>query len=368
MKVTILSLLDQSVIAELEEAVSSSSPERRIAVLRKVTDLFLRDAERLSEEQAKVFDDVLCLLIARVETRARAELSRRLAPIDYAPVEVIQTLARDDEIAVAGTVLANSGRLATSDLVEIATTKGQDHLLAISGRTDLPEIVTDVIVRRGESDVLNKLAKNASARFSHAGFAAITARAEGDDNLIESLGFRVDLPVQFLRDLLRRATDAVRSRLVAIAPPALQKEINLVFQAIANAARDETSSKRDFHRVEQMVKLMKDRKELNDAAIAKFAEAKNLDEVAASLAILNNVPTEMMAKLMGGLRSDLVLIPCKAAELKWPTVEMVLRNRPLPQPVAEQTLKLAWKDYSKLSIGTAQRTLRFWKAHDKIEK
>jgi len=34
--------------------------------------------------------------------------------------------------------------------VEIASTKGQDHLLAISGRTNLPEAVTDVIVDRGE--------------------------------------------------------------------------------------------------------------------------------------------------------------------------------------------------------------------------
>jgi len=136
-----------------------------------------------------VFDDVLCLLIARVETRAKAELSRRLAPIDYAPFEVIQHLAWDDEIEVAGTVLAQSSRLGTETLVEIASRKGQDHLLAISGRPDLPAAVTDVIVDRGEGRVIRKLANNASANFSEEGYSAIVARAEGDDELIEILGF-----------------------------------------------------------------------------------------------------------------------------------------------------------------------------------
>ena len=127
-----LQKLDHSIIAELEDAVKSGSSQKRVDTLRQVTNLFLHDGERLSEEQVKVFDDVLCVLIGRVESRARAELRQRLAPVDYAPFEVIQHLARDNEISVAGSVLANSSRLRTSDLVEIASTKGQDHLLAIS--------------------------------------------------------------------------------------------------------------------------------------------------------------------------------------------------------------------------------------------
>src|SRR5690348_8568975 len=116
-----------SIITELEDAVSGGTSAKRVATLRRVTDLFLHDGERLSEEQVKVFDDVLCFLIARVETRARAELAKRLAPIDYAPFEVIEHLAFDDEIAVAGDVLTHSSRLGIQTLVEIASTKGQDH-------------------------------------------------------------------------------------------------------------------------------------------------------------------------------------------------------------------------------------------------
>ena len=354
-----------SIIAELEDAVTSGSSERRVSTLRQVTDLFLHDGDRLSDDQVKVFDDVLCLLVTRVESRARAELGARLAPVDYAPFEVIQHLARDDEIAVAGSVLATSSRLRTTDLVEIASTKGQDHLLAISGRTNLPEAVTDVIIDRGEGKVIRKLANNTSARFSDTGYSKIVARSEGDAELIEILGLRVDLPLNFLRDLLRRATDAVRERLMALAPPELQEEIMRVLKAISAAARENA---RDFSRAEALVKLLNEKCELNQDAIVKFAETKQLDEVAASLAVIARAPTEMMAQLLEGPRSDLILIPCKAAGLSWLAVERILCNRPAKQKIGEETLKVAERDYRKLTLATSQRTLRFWQVHNKLEK
>ena len=264
-----------SIIAELEDAVRDGTSAKRVQTLRRVTDLFLNDGDRLSDEQVKVFDDVLCLLIARVETRAKAELSKRLAPVDYAPFELIQHLASDDEIAVAGEVLMHSSRVSTDTLVEIASTKGQDHLLAISARANLPEEVTDVIVDRGEGKVIRKLATNASAQFSEAGYSGIIARAEDDDELIEILGLRVDLPVKFLRELLRRAKDAVRARLLAIAPAALREEIQRVLNDVA---REKPAPTRSFGVAEHFVRLMKGLNELDDVADYKFAEDGNFNE------------------------------------------------------------------------------------------
>jgi hypothetical protein len=57
----------ESIIVELEDAVRSGSSEKRVNTLRQVTDLFLHDGEQLSGDQIKVFDDMLCLLTARVE-------------------------------------------------------------------------------------------------------------------------------------------------------------------------------------------------------------------------------------------------------------------------------------------------------------
>jgi uncharacterized protein (DUF2336 family) len=358
-----------SIIDELEDAVRNGSSARRVETLRQVTDLFLHDANRLSDDQVKVFDDVLCHLVARVEDRVKAELGARLAPLTVAPAGVIERLACDDQIAVAGTVLASSPSLTTGTLVEIAKNKSQDHLLAISGRNDLPEVVTDVLVVRGENKVIRKLAKNSSARFSETGYRGMVARAESDDDLTEVLGLRTDLPLKFLRDLLQRATEAVRTKLMSMAPPELQAEIKRVLAAIANSVKAEAPQGRDYSRAEAAVRRMKGLNELNDAAIARFASARKLEEIAASLGVLNNsAPTDMMMKILEGPRADLVLIPCKAARLDWATVQAILSNRMAKHGPDEATLKLASKDYTKLSAETAERTLRFWQLHNRIDK
>jgi uncharacterized protein (DUF2336 family) len=357
-----------SIIDELEDAVRSGSSSKRIETLRRVTDLFLAQGESLGEEQIGVFDHVLSHLVVRVERQVKAELGDRLASLDYAPPGVIEHLAWDDEISVAGKVLADSPRLSTPTLVEIAKAKSQDHLFAISGRENLPEDVTDVLVERGEGKVIRNLADNTTARFSDAGYSGMVEHSVKDDEVAALFGLRIDLPPKHLRDLLQRATDAVRARLASIAPPELQAEIKRILTAIASQVPT-ASPTRDFSRAEAAVQRMKGLGELNDAAIGRFAETKKFGEVAAALGLLNNsAPTELIARVLEGPRADLVLIPCKAAGLGWATVEKILRHRPVKHRIDDATLGFAAGDFGRLSAATAERTLRFWQLHDKIEK
>jgi uncharacterized protein (DUF2336 family) len=349
----------ETLIAELEKAVRSGSSEKRINTLRQVTDLFLNDSDQLNDEQIKVFDDVLCLLINRIESRALAELSERLAPVDNAPVEVVRRLARDDEIKVAGPVLTASKRLTTTDLSEIARTKSQDHLLAISGRDELEEEVTDVLVERGNREVVHKLASNSGVHFSEAGHGLLVKKAEGDDTLAEKVGLRLDIPLRLLRELLSRATEAVRSKLLALASPQARDEIMRVLATIANAVTGATSAPHDFTAAEQFVRSMHDEGRLNDAAVLDFANRGKFEEVTAAISLLCSAPIKTVSGLLSGLRNDAVLIPCKAAGLSWPTVEAILQNRLANHAVPPRILEIASYDYAKLSIETAQRTLRF---------
>lgn len=45
-----MSAVSSSLIVELEEAVQSRSAEKRVETLRRVTDLFLGEADRLNDE------------------------------------------------------------------------------------------------------------------------------------------------------------------------------------------------------------------------------------------------------------------------------------------------------------------------------
>ncbi|MDU6731367.1 MAG: DUF2336 domain-containing protein, partial [Bradyrhizobium sp.] len=97
---------------------------------------------------------VLFKLLDNVAVAARAELGSRLAVLPDAPPRLIKLLANDETIAVAGPVLRASDRLDEQTLVATAQTRGQEHLLAISGRKILTEAVTDVLVDRGDQAVV----------------------------------------------------------------------------------------------------------------------------------------------------------------------------------------------------------------------
>src|SRR5271163_2287388 len=206
-------------IDELEAALGSGSIDRRIDMLTRVTDLFINGAERFSEDHVGVFDDVMARLVNTIEAKARAKLARRLAPISNAPRHVIHMLAFDDDIEVARSVLAQSERLDDNDLVSAAI-KSQQHLIAIAQRRSLSEAVTDVLVERGDRDVVHAVVKNGGARFSDKGFRVLVNRAAGDDDLTTILGMRGDIPRPHFLVLLEKASSVVRARLAAENPEA----------------------------------------------------------------------------------------------------------------------------------------------------
>src|SRR3569832_116229 len=137
-----MSTAELSIIDEVESAIRAGSPEKGLATARRVTDLFLSSAGSFNDEQIALFDDVLARLIGTIELRAiadmgarvaLAEISMQLAPIAQAPPSVIRRLANKDEIRIAGPVLQESARLDDGELVKIASSKSEPHLLTKEG-------------------------------------------------------------------------------------------------------------------------------------------------------------------------------------------------------------------------------------------
>ena len=351
-----------SLMAELEDAVKNGPRDKRIETLRRVTDLFLDSADRFNDAQIDVFDDVLNHLIKKMETKALSELSTRLAPVQNAPTEAIRTLARDNAILVAGPVLAQSSRLTSEDLIDIARTKGRAHQLAISERAHLEEEVTDALLSHEDMEVANRLAKNAGARFSENGFSSLLKHAETDEQLAKKLGLRLDLPLRLLRKLLLIATEAVRSWLLLNAPLEARSEIERVVASLANDFTREATAPRDFSRAQDLVAAMQRRNELNEASLLSFAVSQKYEEMVAALAALTEAPLQTIAAVMRSSRYDGILVTCKAAKLKWRTAEAILKHRFSFHKVPDIELEVAKADFIILTQATAERTLRFWKA------
>jgi uncharacterized protein (DUF2336 family) len=353
-----------SLFDDLDAALRCGSSEKRVAMLRQVTDLFLGEADRLNEEQISVFDDVLVQLTARIETRTLAEISERLAAVANAPIDLTRNLARHSEIGIAKPILTNSSRLTTDDLIEIAKTRGQDHLLAISERSQIEAAVTDVLLHRGNPAVVHSVAGNSGAKFSESGFAALLKAAETDDKLAEKTGSRQDLPLNVLRQLLLRATEAVRSRLLSCTPPEFQEEMRRALNTAAEAVDQESSKPRDFQAAKAFVELLREKGELDEATLFEFARARKYEETAVALSLLSSASLEIVKPLMTSPRDDGLLIPCKVADCKWETVSAILATK-LPSGSApkagHEKLEL---DFNKLSKPNAQRLLRFWQVRE----
>ncbi|MDX3968183.1 MAG: DUF2336 domain-containing protein [Bradyrhizobium sp.] len=364
-----MSKAQQSIIDEVESAILAGSPEKGLETARRVTDLFLASAGSFDDEQIALFDDVLERLIGTIELRAvadmgarvaLAEISAQLAPIAQAPPSVIRRLANNDEIRIAGPVLQESARLDDGELVKIASSKGEPHLLAIAGRWWLKEIVTDALLARRYPSVSRRLAANPGARVSGSGFAIIVGQAESDPELAVSVGVRVDLPSDLRLQLLRSATDAVRARLLSRAPPHLFEEIQSAIAAVTIGVEREMSGVRDFEGAKRAIAGLKATGQLDEAALSGFARQRRYEETVASLAALSGSTVDVIRPLMQSLREDGLLVPCKAAQLSWETTAAVLESRFATGAMKPADLARAQDHFARMTTEDARRTLRFW--------
>jgi uncharacterized protein (DUF2336 family) len=362
-------MLDRSIADEVEAAIKAGSAEKHLETARRVTDLSLLSADHFGGAQIELFGDVLERLIKTIEIRALADVSARialaemstqLASVKQAPASVIRRLAGHDEISIARPVLTESARLSPEDLVEIAQTKGEQHLLAISGRWWLTEIVTDALLARHYPSVSRKIIANPGARVSANGFAIVLAQAEADPELAVETGIRVDLPAELRQQLLRSATEAVRSRLLSRAPPHLFEEIRSAIATAADGANREMSRARDFASAKRYVTLLAKNGQLTEAALLSFAKQRKYEETVAALAELSGSGIDVIRPLMQSLRDDGVLIPCKVAGLSWETVSAVLDSRFASGNMGPHELATAKANYAKLTLDNAERLLRFW--------
>jgi uncharacterized protein (DUF2336 family) len=351
-----------SLLPELEEVVQHGSIERRTHALLRVAALFVATARNLKKEHIDLFDAVLCRLIDEIDTGSRTELATQLAGIDNAPSRTVGLLANDDEPAVAQPLLLRSRQLDEADLISLARSKSHAHLLALASRRGLSESVTDVLLARGSRDVLNALARNATALFSQSGLAALLEAAAADSSLADKLLLRSDLPRPSLQKLLAQFSRASKERLLATAKPELQEEIR---QALGSddKALPSAAAARDYTAAEARIRQMRQSGTLYEAAVLEFASSFEYEETVAALASLCAVPTTVAARILGSERTDPVLILCKSVGWGWPTARAIIGLLPDASAMPEQALDATYVNFERLSPTTAQRVLRFWQVH-----
>lgn len=313
--------------------------ERRQSILRNLTSLFAEYAPRLGIDHVRAFDMVMLHLSRSMEEVARGELSRRLAPIANAPPRLIRDLAFDPAASVSVPTLEAAVLLTLDDLTAIARVCGQPQLMALSRRKILIELLTNIIVERGDAAVSRSVAGNPGARFSLEGYRQLFDRSLSDPELAARLGDRDDVP-----DILAREDELWDG----IAPPSPDDPVRAIFAA------------------EVFVGAQFRQGEVNETLIVGWLDSGRETEALVALARLAGVPSAMAIEAYQAPSYEPLLYLVRSVRFGWKILRLFMASKS-ERETPPEVMRGMTEAFQALSVITAQRVVRMNAARRKID-
>ena len=310
----------------------------------------------LTPEQIDQYDALLCRHSEGIEAASLESLAFTIAHVEQGPPQMIESLARHDDILIAGPILAHSPILHENLLLEIVESRPQPHLRAVCERSSVSRALTEALLKAGDAGTVRHLMKNPKAQFGDVGFTVVVASALNDEALALRLVARGDVPARHLKALLEQAPEDLRAKLIESNP-----KITAALKADtldAGAAGEEPSSDRgaEFAAAREQVTALYRAGELDDASLVGFAESGKADETLVGLALLCRIEPNAARRAAGNSGIDTVLMMAKICDLTWPDAKTVLGA--LKQGVTASELEKAMGQYARLKPDMARGVLQ----------
>jgi uncharacterized protein (DUF2336 family) len=259
-------------------------------------------------------------------------------------------------------VLSRSPVLSEPDLIGSASTQSQGHLLAIAQRETISEVITDILIERGEQQVVHAVAMNAGAQISDDGFGELVMRASGDVELALHVGTRRDIPRHHFLKLLETASASVCSRLVAANPTLaeiVQETVTEVIDDINGEVRRHSAA---HTKAKFRIKRLSEWKELREVDVHAGARAQDFEKTVTALAALAGCGIEVAERAVLNENPGAVQIIAKAAGCSWATAKALLLMTVAERKMSKKDLERARENFEQLERRTAQRVLEFYEA------
>jgi uncharacterized protein (DUF2336 family) len=346
-------------LRDLDRAAATDEA-RRERMLGQIADLYLGPGSDFSAEAVGLFDEVFVRLATEIERRARIELAERLAESRRGPPRLVRQLVHD-EVEVARPLIERGAMVSEDDLLSVAMTRGDAHREIVAGRPNITEKVTSALVERGGQPVLRRVVANATARISRDGFERLVARAGFDEALQTLLAERKDLPIFQIHKLIDIAGDAAKTRLRALLGDVDAKAVSAAVDDPTGRAHDlagAATARRSNAAAQALVEPLLRAGALGDAAIRGYAEAERFEEIVCALASLTRVSLKTVEAVFDGADADRFLVICRAIDLPWTTVRLVVKTGFVGHPAVRPSERMR-ESYEKLSAKTAQRIVQF---------
>jgi uncharacterized protein (DUF2336 family) len=353
----------------LKELSSGPTPDRRLELLRKVTDLYLSNPHDPSEMEEALFSDILDRVLDTIGPALKPEFAEQLADAARTPEKIARKLAWDEDFEVAGPVLSRSPALTHQDLLDIASRASDKRLQAVASRPSVPSTVTDVLIERGSRDVLHTVARNQGAEISTGGMARMAARGKDDIGLLESIFKRRDLSPDSVV-ALKSVVSEDFARLLAARGIDVEQGISAKDLDKANSRFKEEMQRRraEVSGVERLLEAVQKGELTMDQAIGAVLEKPRLLDVAALMAPLLGLTRNFVFHTLATGEPDQIAVLLRALDIsytRYAAVIAVIAVRRKKARGAEAGAKdcapLAPDDYDRIEVAVAQRSMRFLK-------
>ncbi len=341
-------------------ATETGSDQRR-QLLSEITSVFLEDTNSFNDLENQYFGEIMGKVAFDLEKEVRQELANCLSSEASAPRDLIMRLAHD-EISVAKPIIEKSPILNDTDLVEIAETKSQDHLMAMTRRSDISETVTDALVNHGSDLVLEGVVRNTGAQISRTTMQRVVERSQDNEQIQAPLIERPDLPFEMMQGMFEQVSMELKQKILEqtkeIAPEKLDDMLSTVR---AKFDRKGKVRKRVLSKPELYVQDIEDRGQLNESALVSLIRSNKYPEFLVAFGKLTNIDISTAKRLVQDVTGEGLAIACKATEFDRSTFSSILMA--LSQSSArsiDETYKLI-NLYDRIQLPVAQRTMRFWR-------
>lgn len=354
--------------ADVADAPKAESRARR-ALLKRLADVVSLPGSRINAFERAVVGDLLVEMLREAEPSERLRVAKRLAPLSEIPDSLVRLLLRDDSGA-AEMLLETCNAFSDADLIACALEAGHSQRLAMAGRRNLSEAITDALVSHLEPAVLDRVLHNREARFSQIAIEELVAVSRDAVDLIDPLLKRSELRPSSAYVMFWWCETEQRRTILsrfAVSREVLQEVVDDVFAMAAQEGWRDPLSRKALQFIE--------RRQRNRAAIEKspydsldhaveVAAAGLTRELVSEISFLAGIKPMTGAKIFTDLGGEPVAVLCKATGLPKACVRQLWRGMRRPDTDSNGQLDARLEEilvtYDMIAVDRAQTVLRYW--------
>ena len=350
-----------SAFARLKDLAKENSSDNRRELLRSITDMFLGDPCQRNHNECILFDEVVGAVVKDMESSVRAELAEKLSTAKAPVSQTLKSFALDDDIAVARPVLESSTMLSDEDLIEVITTRTQEHILAITKRVGVSELVSDAIVDHGTENVIASLLENHAARIGRESMEKVTDKALSSAVLQKSFVSRDDVPLDLLNELVMLVEKDLRKEIMERFSGVSEQELEVALARSRrvvrqNFGKESREQKNAIVEIDRLVKL----EALSPSHFHRFLQADNIGCFAEAMNRLTGIGYHTALNIYKKRDVDSLALVMKALDAPLPLFATVAAYVAGKNDAINLVSEYAGV-YREVSSDAAARALRFWK-------